>query len=766
MDDIWFDLVKESQASAAVETRHAAPLPYSSDPRPERKTLILKNGFTREEESGFVEEEDLLETTVDDDVPSSPEGAGEQPSCDAESGSLGAHPGDHPHQGHPEGRREGHQLAVETRKSGGRYPMKTSQLAQDLLRLSSSPAVEALMQQETPMKVEDGIFGAVVNWFNCLWIDKKQLEKKQEENWEIRFEDVEELKWLGSGAHGCVFLGKYKEEQVAVKKLKELKMTLKEERLLRTLKHKNVIGFRGVCSQPPVYCVIMEYCPRSLFEVIQEHEIPPALVVHWGSQIACGMEYLHSKGVIHRDLKSPNILIASDNDTLKITDFGTSHEFKGKSTKMSFNGTVAWMAPEIIRSESCNAKVDVWSFGVVLWELLTGELPYKGVDAGAIVWGVGSNSLHLPVPSTAPDGFTLILKQCWNAEPKHRPEFRQIVLHMEILANDVNFVAKPCEEYFAIQSKWKSEIQEKFLEMKKAEGELRKLDDQLIRKREEELKHAQDIRLLYEQKLQRANEFYQELAQMERDLRARERDIEAAARKRNGKRNNGRLSDRKKRKGTNKDRSAEGKDLQLTSAHTHHRLAQQGVRSRRTPPRKVMFDLEHQADILDRREMNSRGSESEEEEEEELEEEEERQAGGDEEDGEGDFSYKRASGQHDGEAYHIGGGSGGDVFYENGSDQVSGRSRARPHARFSRNRSGEAAGKHKNSPSPSENEYSESDGEVYVADANVRLSSRSGRSSRGFGRTAVDVRVLLEEAQSHSIDSIRKTASTPLYTHS
>ena len=66
-------------------------------------------------------------------------------------------------------------------------------------------------------------------------------------------------------------------------------------------------------------------------------------------------------------------------------------------------GTVAWMAPEVIRNEPCNEKVDIWSFGVCLWELLTCEIPYRNVDSSAIIWGVGSNSLQLPIPSTCPE---------------------------------------------------------------------------------------------------------------------------------------------------------------------------------------------------------------------------------------------------------------------------------------------------------------------------------------------------------------------------
>ncbi|PRD26597.1 UNVERIFIED_CONTAM: Mitogen-activated protein kinase kinase kinase 12 [Trichonephila clavipes] len=89
------------------------------------------------------------------------------------------------------------------------------------------------------------------------------------------------------------------------------------------------------------------------------------------------------------------------------------------------------------------------SFGVVLWELLTCETPYKGVDSSAVIWGVGSNSLHLPVPSTCPEGFKLLLKQCWSGKPRNRPSFRHIMMHLDIAA--VEILSTPEEEYFQTQ---------------------------------------------------------------------------------------------------------------------------------------------------------------------------------------------------------------------------------------------------------------------------------------------------------------------------
>ncbi|NXR90699.1 M3K12 kinase, partial [Hypocryptadius cinnamomeus] len=177
----------------------------------------------------------------------------------------------------------------------------------------------------------------------------------------------------------------------------------------------------GVCTQAPCYCIIMEFCAQGqLYEVLRAgRKVTPSLLVDWSMGIAGGMNYLHLHKIIHRDLKSPNMLITYD-DVVKISDFGTSKELIDKSTKMSFAGTVAWMAPEVIRNEPVSEKVDIWSFGVVLWELLTGEIPYKDVDSSAIIWGVGSNSLHLPVPSSCPDGFKVLLRQCWDT-PRDTP---------------------------------------------------------------------------------------------------------------------------------------------------------------------------------------------------------------------------------------------------------------------------------------------------------------------------------------------------------
>ncbi|XP_029462065.1 mitogen-activated protein kinase kinase kinase 13 [Rhinatrema bivittatum] len=369
----------------------------------------------------------------------------------------------------------------------------------------------------------EGLFGCLRPVWNIIGkAYSTDYKLQQQDTWEVPFEEISELQWLGSGAQGAVFLGKFRGEEVAIKKVREQKET--DIKHLRKLKHPNIIAFKGVCTQAPCYCIIMEYCAHGqLYEVLRAgRKVTPQLLVDWSLGIASGMSYLHLHKIIHRDLKSPNVLV-THTDAVKISDFGTSKELSDKSTKMSFAGTVAWMAPEVIRNEPVSEKVDIWSFGVVLWELLTGEIPYKDVDSSAIIWGVGSNSLHLPVPSTCPDGFKILMKQTWQSKPRNRPSFRQILMHLDIASADV--LGTPQEPYFKSQAEWREEVKKHFEKIKSEGTCIHRLDEELIRRRREELRHALDIREHYERKLERANNLYMELSAIMLQLEVREKEL-------------------------------------------------------------------------------------------------------------------------------------------------------------------------------------------------------------------------------------------------
>lgn len=371
-------------------------------------------------------------------------------------------------------------------------------------------------------------FGGLLGCLRPMWavINSRQAEKQAAiDPWEIPFELISDLKWLGSGAQGAVFLGSYKSEYVAVKKVNKIGDT--DIRHLKKLSHPNLVRFRGVCTQSPCFCLVMEYCPNGqLYDVLHNgRPVAPYTVVEWSKHIAAGMQYLHTNKIIHRDLKSPNILIGY-NDTLKITDFGISKQLGESAAPMSFAGTVAWMAPEVIRQEPCSEKVDIWSYGVVLWELLTCEVPYKDMDSSAVIYGVGNNRLSLPIPKSCPEGFKLLLAQCWNHKPQNRPSFKHILSHLEIAA--VEILSTPKDTYFRTQANWKEEIRTYMRTIRctslRPVVSMEEEAGNLVKKRRQELRHALDIRLHYERKLERANKLYLEATTLLEQVELRERE--------------------------------------------------------------------------------------------------------------------------------------------------------------------------------------------------------------------------------------------------
>nr|KAG5704446.1 hypothetical protein BaRGS_024301 [Batillaria attramentaria] len=184
--------------------------------------------------------------------------------------------------------------------------------------------------------------------------------------------------------------------------------------------------------------------------------------------------------------------------TLKITDFGLAREVE-KTTRMSAAGTYAWMAPEVIKSSRFSKSSDIWSYGVVLWELLTGETPYKGIDALGVAYGVAINKLTLPIPSTCPSMFSKLMSDCWAQESHERPTFLDIIKRLEEIATSP-FVSTPQESFHTMQEDWRLEIEQMFDELRSREKELRcreeeltkaalqqKIQEELLKKREQEL---------------------------------------------------------------------------------------------------------------------------------------------------------------------------------------------------------------------------------------------------------------------------------------
>ncbi|XP_006131683.2 mitogen-activated protein kinase kinase kinase 11 isoform X2 [Pelodiscus sinensis] len=324
---------------------------------------------------------------------------------------------------------------------------------------------------------------------------------------ELRLEEV-----IGVGGFGKVYRGTWKGELVAVKAARQdpdedisatAESVRQEARLFAMLRHPNIIALKAVCLQEPNLCLVMEYAAGGpLSRALAGRRIPPHVLVDWAVQIARGMQYLHCGAivpVIHRDLKSNNILLSQrieegdmNGKTLKITDFGLAREWH-RTTKMSAAGTYAWMAPEVIKASTFSKGSDVWSYGVLLWELLTGEVPYRGIDGLAVAYGVAVNKLTLPIPSTCPQPFAQLMAECWDQDPHGRPSFDSILTQLTALEAQV-LEEMPQDSFHSMQDDWKLEIQGMFDELRAKEKELLSREEELQRAALEQKSHEEFLR--------------------------------------------------------------------------------------------------------------------------------------------------------------------------------------------------------------------------------------------------------------------------------
>ncbi|XP_016195578.1 serine/threonine/tyrosine-protein kinase HT1 isoform X2 [Arachis stenosperma] len=245
------------------------------------------------------------------------------------------------------------------------------------------------------------------------------LDSENVETWEASKEDQEE--WtadlsqlfignkFASGAHSRIYRGIYKQRAVAVKMVRiptqdEERRSLLEQQfksevaLLSRLFHPNIVQFIAACKKPPVYCIITEYMSQGTLRMYLNKKEPYSLsietILRLALDISRGMEYLHSQGVIHRDLKSNNLLL-NDEMRVKVADFGTSClETRCRETKGNM-GTYRWMAPEMIKEKPYTRKVDVYSFGIVLWELTTALLPFQGMTPVQAAFAVAEKHINM-----------------------------------------------------------------------------------------------------------------------------------------------------------------------------------------------------------------------------------------------------------------------------------------------------------------------------------------------------------------------------------
>ncbi|CAK9186585.1 unnamed protein product [Ilex paraguariensis] len=268
------------------------------------------------------------------------------------------------------------------------------------------------------------------------------LEPSLAMDWlEISWDELHVKERVGAGSFGTVHRAEWHGSDVAVKVLSmqdfqddQLKEFLREVAIMKRVRHPNVVLFMGAVTKRPHLSIVTEYLPRgSLFRLIHKPASGEILDqrrrLRMALDVAKGINYLHclSPPVVHWDLKSPNLLV-DKNWNVKVCDFGLSR-FKANTfiSSKSVAGTPEWMAPEFLRGEPSNEKSDVYSYGVVLWELVTLQQPWSGLGPAQVVGAVAFQNRRLAIPQSTSPILASLMESCWADKPDQRPSFASIV---------------------------------------------------------------------------------------------------------------------------------------------------------------------------------------------------------------------------------------------------------------------------------------------------------------------------------------------------
>ncbi|KAJ3269867.1 hypothetical protein HK104_005024 [Borealophlyctis nickersoniae] len=208
----------------------------------------------------------------------------------------------------------------------------------------------------------------------------------------------------------------------------------REITLLKDLDHENIVRYLGYDVKGNTINVFLEYVSggsvASSIATMGRFEEP--LVRSLVCQILCGLEYLHERLIIHRDIKGGNILL-DESGVAKISDFGISKKNEYKTayrynSRMSIQGSVYWMAPEVIKGKGYSAKVDIWSLGCVVLEMFTGNHPWKQLDELQTMWRLGRENAP-PVPDFVSDDAKDFIEKCFTIDPDARPTATDLLHH-------------------------------------------------------------------------------------------------------------------------------------------------------------------------------------------------------------------------------------------------------------------------------------------------------------------------------------------------
>lgn len=272
--------------------------------------------------------------------------------------------------------------------------------------------------------------------------DKPETSGLGKDQWEIPRDSIQLSKKLGAGQFGDVWKGMWNgTTPVAVKTLKPGTMSVKdfmlEATIMKKLRHPKLIQLYAVCTeQEPIYIVTELMSHGSLLDYL--HDKGRALklpqLVDMSAQCAAGMAYLESQNYIHRDLAARNVLVG-DNNICKVADFGLARVIEREEDEYTAREgakfPIKWTAPEAAMMSKFTIKSDVWSYGILLTEIITyGRIPYPGMTNAEVLQQV-DRGYRMPPPPGTPELLYQIMLDCWKGQPADRPTFESLQYRLE-----------------------------------------------------------------------------------------------------------------------------------------------------------------------------------------------------------------------------------------------------------------------------------------------------------------------------------------------
>ncbi|KAH9729755.1 protein kinase domain-containing protein [Citrus sinensis] len=302
-----------------------------------------------------------------------------------------------------------------------------------------------------------------------VWSREREVLPRKTEEWEIELAKLDIRHEIARGTYGTVYRGAYDGQDVAVKLLdwaEDGMVTSAEAAAIRAsfrqevavwqkLDHPNVTKFIGasmgttnlkIPSQSATSdshnslpsracCVVVEYLPGGTLKKFlirnKRKKLAFKVVIQIALDLARGLSYLHSKTIVHRDVKTENMLLDA-NRTLKIADFGVARvEAQNPRDMTGETGTLGYMAPEVLDGKPYNRKCDVYSFGICLWEIYCCDMPYPDLSFTDVSSAVVRQNLRPDIPRCCPSSLASIMRKCWDANPDKRPVMDEVVKLLE-----------------------------------------------------------------------------------------------------------------------------------------------------------------------------------------------------------------------------------------------------------------------------------------------------------------------------------------------